>query len=101
VEDVVAHHLPSGRRAPDTHRAQLIMRNGILTAVMRRPWRVVLRRVEQAARSGPTGRRALAAAGRRLPSAMRARHRVPPFVERRVEALEAVDDLRPRGSTAK
>jgi len=101
VADVVAHHLPSGHRESGDRRAQLILRNGILTATMRRPWPVVLRRIARAARSGRPGRRAVLAAAARLPAALRARHRSPADVERRARALEAVSVRRLQGSAAK
>jgi GT2 family glycosyltransferase len=89
VDEVVAHHLPSERRESGSDRSVLIVRNAILTAVMRRPWRVVRRRAALAARSGPDGQRALLAAARRLPAALRARHRLPASVEDQAAALEA------------
>ncbi|MFL6098504.1 MAG: glycosyltransferase family 2 protein [Actinomycetales bacterium] len=88
VDEVVAHHLPSQRRESGSDRSGLIVRNGILTAVMRRPWPVALRRAARAARSGPEGQRALLAAARRLPAALRARRRLPASVERQAAALE-------------
>jgi GT2 family glycosyltransferase len=91
VEDVVAHHLPSSHRELEPDRRRLILRNRILTAVMRRPWRVVLRRAAQAARSGPEGRRALTAVLGRLPMAVRARRRLPAAVECRAARLEALE----------
>ncbi|GAA3559192.1 glycosyltransferase [Nonomuraea rosea] len=87
VDDVVAHHHPSpsgdrrGRRA-------LATRNGLLTAVLRRPWRVVARRSFAALRSGPEGWKGLCAAVRRLPAALAERRPAPPAVEERLAGLD-------------
>ena len=80
VEELVAHHHPSP--SPESSgRQALALRNRVLTAVMRRPWRVVAVRAMEAARQGPAGRQALLAAAPRLPRALRRRKRLPPQVE--------------------
>jgi GT2 family glycosyltransferase len=91
VERVVAHHHPSPVRDAGARQA-LVERNRLLTAVMRRPWPVVLGVTASAVRSGPAGRRALAQALPRLPRALAARRRLPAHVEearRRLDEAEA------------
>ncbi|WP_433212183.1 glycosyltransferase family 2 protein [Microtetraspora malaysiensis] len=80
VEDVVAHHHPSPSGDPRGRQA-LAVRNALLTAVLRRPWRVVAIGALAALRAGPAGRRGLRDAARRLPSALLLRRRLPPPVE--------------------
>ncbi|GIH95164.1 glycosyl transferase [Planobispora siamensis] len=80
VDDVVAHHHPSPARDPRGRRI-LAARNMVLTAVMRRPWPVVARKVFEAARRGPEGRRGLRDAVRRLSPALAMRRPLPPHVE--------------------
>lgn len=80
VEDVVAHHHPSPSR-DSLERQALGRRNALLTAVLRRPWPVVLRAAADQARAGRVGRLALAQAVRRLPRALAQRRVVPPRVE--------------------
>ena len=80
VADVVVHHHPS--QSGDRHgREALGLRNDLLTAVMRRPWRVVAAKVLAAWRRGPAGRQALRAALPRAARAMRHRKRLPHSVE--------------------
>lgn len=88
VDDVVMHHHPSSVRDP-VARAVLVARNRLLTAVMRRPWRVVVSAAWATATASPTGRRGLRAAVARLPRALRARRRLPSEVERRRCLLDA------------
>ncbi|TMR31016.1 glycosyltransferase [Nonomuraea zeae] len=88
VDDVVAHHHPSPSAGRHDRRA-LATRNGLLTAVLRRPWQVVARRAFAALRSGPEGWRGLGAAVRRLPRALAERRPVPPQVEERLSGLES------------
>lgn len=87
VDDVVAHHHPSpGRRRDARHdrgRRVRAGRNRLLTAVMRRPWRVVGHLLSDELRAGPVGWRAVAATTPRLAGALRARRPVPPAVEAR------------------
>jgi GT2 family glycosyltransferase len=80
VDGVIAHHYP--QPVPE-HRAriQLAARNRLLTAVMRRPWPVVVGTAWQLCRSGPAQRRGLLAAARRVPRAVRRRSRLSPRVE--------------------
>ncbi|WP_433345663.1 glycosyltransferase family 2 protein [Microtetraspora malaysiensis] len=80
AEDVVAHHHPSPSMDPRGRQA-LTVRNALLTAVLRRPWRVVATGALAALRAGPAGRRGLRDAVRRLPSALVLRRRLPPSVE--------------------
>jgi GT2 family glycosyltransferase len=90
VPDVVAHHHPSSSREVSDARAAVITRNWILTALMRRPWPVVADRVRQGLRSGPAGRRGVAAVVPRAAAALRHRRVVPPEVEARARLLEVV-----------
>jgi GT2 family glycosyltransferase len=87
VDQVVAHHHPSPTRDTVARRA-LAARNRLLTAVMRRPWRVVAGQVVEDLRAGPAGRRAVAEAVPRLPRALRHRRRLPLQVEAMRRALE-------------
>jgi GT2 family glycosyltransferase len=87
VPEVVAHHHPSAVRSTSSARELLILRNGILTAVMRRPWREVARRSWGSASGGPVGRAALRATVPRLPAALRSRKRLPDEVENRLALL--------------
>jgi GT2 family glycosyltransferase len=90
IPDIVAVHEPSRRRPParDRHRAEL--RNTLLTAWMRRPYRVA---VTATARLGAhaigdgDARAALAAALLRMPAALAGRRPVPPAVERGIRRL--------------
>ncbi|MFB9470631.1 glycosyltransferase family 2 protein [Nonomuraea salmonea] len=88
VDEVVAHHHPSPARDPEGRRA-LAVRNALLTAVLRRPWPVVARRVFDALRGGRADRRGLRTALRRLPAALSERRRLPPAVERNRRMLES------------
>jgi GT2 family glycosyltransferase len=87
VPEVVAHHHPSAVRSTSSARERLILRNGILTAVMRRPWRVVARRCWASASAGAVGRSAVAATVPRLPAALRSRKRLPRELEDRLAIL--------------
>lgn len=87
VEEVVAHHLPSSARSTPVQRQALIERNGVLTALMRRPWPVVRRRWSQRTVPLQESRVALA---RRAARALRRRRPLPPHVERQAAYLEAV-----------
>ncbi|MCF6522669.1 glycosyltransferase family 2 protein [Streptomyces sp. JJ36] len=87
--EVVAHHHPSPGGRGD--RPVLVRRNELLTAWLRRPLPLALRRTAALAADGrhdPAARRALGGALLRLPSALRRRSPLPPRVEaaaRRVE----------------
>ena len=90
VPDVVAHHHPSGEsRGSRDARALVITRNHLLTAVLRRPWPVVLRRAAEGWRAGGPQRRGVLRALPRLPRALAERRPVPADVERRARLLEA------------
>ena len=81
ADDVVAHHHPSTTRPPTLVRRSLEERNGILTAVLTRPWPVVARAA--LARVRPD-RGALLGLGRALlrgPLALRHRAPLPPATE--------------------
>jgi GT2 family glycosyltransferase len=84
---VVARHVPSTRRDVAARRVR-VARNHVLTAVLRRPVRQVLRTVARTAKTG-AGLLGLAAALPRLPAAVRARHRLPPEVEAARRLLDA------------
>jgi GT2 family glycosyltransferase len=93
VPDVTAIHCPSPARDPRGRRA-LAARNSVLTACLRRPWRVVGRRVVDAVRGGPAARAGLAAAVPRLPRAVARRRTLPPSVE---AARRLLDEQPPVG----
>ncbi|MFF1487061.1 glycosyltransferase family 2 protein [Streptomyces sp. NPDC058319] len=87
--EVVAHHHPAS--GPRTGRAALVRRNELLTAWLRRPLPHALARTRALAadaRHDPDARRALREALHRLPRALRARHPLPPYVERAVRELD-------------
>ncbi len=86
VPEVVAHHHPS-RQRDDQERKALIARNRLLTAVLRRPSRVVAAEVAAALRGGPAERAALRAALPVLPKALARRRVVPAHVEAARRAL--------------
>ncbi|MDP4508510.1 glycosyltransferase family 2 protein [Nonomuraea turcica] len=90
VDDVVAHHHPSPARDRRGRQA-LAARNAVLTAVLRRPWRVVARRSFDALRAGPAGWEGLRTAVRRFPRALAARRELPVAVERARRRLERDD----------
>ncbi|MEV0384819.1 glycosyltransferase [Nonomuraea sp. NPDC050643] len=87
VDDVVAHHHPSPVRDPRGRQA-LAARDAVLTAVLRRPWRVVARRSFDALRGGPAGWAGLRTAVPRLPRALAERRGLPASVERARRRLE-------------
>lgn len=89
VDDVVVHHHPSPSRDP-RGRELLAARNTVLTAVLRRPWPVVLASVRRCAGQGRLGRAALRQVVRRLPRALVRRRVVPPDVEAGRLLLDAV-----------
>jgi GT2 family glycosyltransferase len=99
VEDVVAHHHPSPPGDDGGARQALIARNHLLTAVMRRPWRVVVRRASRSWSAGGNRRRGVVDALPRLPRALLRRHKVPAWVEARAGVLEQrADQPAARGS---
>ncbi|MET8003321.1 glycosyltransferase family 2 protein [Nonomuraea glycinis] len=87
VDAVVAHHHPSPPRDPAGRQA-LAVRNAVLTAVLRRPWRVVALRSLGALRRGPLGWRGLRTTLPRLPQALAQRRQLPPDVEQARRTLE-------------
>jgi GT2 family glycosyltransferase len=81
VDDVVAHHFPSAAR--DRNAAAIKQaRNRILTAVLRRPWRVVGDEVVHALLGAKVQRIGLMRAIPKLPRAVAHRRRLPAEVER-------------------
>jgi hypothetical protein len=86
VPELTVHHHPSPNRDAAGRRAAII-RNALWFAWMRRPVRVALRET-LGSLSSPEGRRALAAALRGLPWALRNRRAVPAEVERGLRLLE-------------
>lgn len=87
ADEVTAHHLPSPSRQPVKVRVQEA-RNRLLTAIMRRPCRVVLRTVHELVAAGPVGWAALASAIRRAGAAARRRRPLPDHVEAAREVLD-------------
>ncbi|HYO33908.1 MAG TPA: glycosyltransferase [Nocardioidaceae bacterium] len=87
VDDVVAHHHPASHRPTSVQRARRIVRNSLLTAVMRRPWPVVVSTAWSNVASGWTGLSGVACAAPRLRRALRARHRLPMHVEAQRQLL--------------
>ncbi|MFI6731994.1 glycosyltransferase family 2 protein [Nonomuraea sp. NPDC050451] len=90
VDEVVAHHHPPRPKDP-RGRQVLATRNAVLTAVLRRPWRVVARRSLDALRAGPAGWEGLRTAVPRLPRALAERRELPAEVERARQRLERPD----------
>jgi GT2 family glycosyltransferase len=91
VPDVVAHHHPKPPPDPDARRTRQA-RNAILTALLRRPWRIVLRRSAPVARDAlrrPWARRTLVEVARATPRALSRRRRLPHSVEQSIARLEA------------
>ena len=87
VADVVAHHHPSAVRDDGGRRRARIVRNMLLTAVMRRPWPVVARKVAAVLRQDGPARRGAWDALRRAPRAVAARSVVPAHVEEQLRLL--------------
>ncbi len=102
VDSVVAHHHPSPSRNSVERQARAA-RNRLLTAVLRRPWPVVLTMTADDLRAGRAGRMAVRQALARLPRALRRRRVLPA----EVEATRRLLDLPPArlspeaGSTAR
>ena len=87
VDSVVAHHHPSSNRPASTSRRALGVRNELLTAVMRRPWPVVIDLIRRSARRGRPGLLGLARAVPRLPRALLARRPIPRDLEAQRQLL--------------
>jgi GT2 family glycosyltransferase len=89
VPEVRAHHHPSpSRSSPDLRRSALV-RSSVLTALMRRPWRVVAHELSAALRGGRVGRRGLRRALPQVPAALRTRKRLTPATEAALAVLRA------------
>ena len=87
VDDVVAHHHPASSRPTSVQRGRRIVRNSLLTAVMRRPWPVVVSAAWSNLVSGWTGASGVACAVPRLRRALRVRRRLPKHVESQRQLL--------------
>ena len=87
VDDVVAHHHPASHRPTSVQRGRRIVRNSLLTAVMRRPWPVVLSMAWSNVVSGWTGASGVACAVPRLRRALIARRPLPRHVESQRQLL--------------
>lgn len=91
LDQVVAHHHPSAARPPAPHGQALQRRNSVLVAWLRRPLPVAIAstwRLARQARGDPVARAALAGLLRRLPTAVRARRRLPPEIEHAARLAE-------------
>jgi len=91
LDDVVAHHHPSAHRPAPERRRVTELRNTLLTAVLRRPLRVVLAAAAALGRDSvrdTAARAALREALVRLPTALRQRALLPAAVEEQVRMLE-------------
>jgi GT2 family glycosyltransferase len=87
VDDVIAHHFPSGAR--DRNAASILQaRNRFLTAVLRRPWPVVANHLVHAFLAERTDRLGLMRAIPKLPRALAHRRRLPTEVEQARRRLE-------------
>ncbi|WP_432482082.1 glycosyltransferase family 2 protein [Kineococcus esterisolvens] len=87
VDEVVAHHHPSTSRSPAHVRRELLGRNELLTAWMRRPLPVAAATTARWLAGGGEHRRSALDALPRLPRALRERRRPSPEVERRLRVL--------------
>jgi len=91
MPSLVVHHLP-GPHGRDNGRRRIQARNRMLTALLRRPWRVAWGTVAELLRD-PAGRRGLADTVRMLPWALRHRRPLPADVERARRQIEAAGNL--------
>jgi GT2 family glycosyltransferase len=89
-DDLVVHHHPSPRRDTAHRRRRAVVRNLLLTACMRRPWRVVAAKTVTEWRSG-TGRPGILAALRRLPAALQYRRLLCAAVEDSLRRLDLAE----------
>jgi GT2 family glycosyltransferase len=94
VDRVVAHHHPSPSRDTVARLARAA-RNRLLTAVLRRPWPVVLRAVAEDLRGGRSGWVAVLEAVPVLPRALARRRVLPPHVEAARRLLDQPRPTRP------
>ena len=85
VPTVVCHHHPVGH-TDDRARRRRDVRDAVVTAVMRRPWQVVVRRVRSAA-SSLDGMLGLVDALPRIPTAVLGRRMIPDHLEQRCRML--------------
>ncbi|MGH3897328.1 MAG: glycosyltransferase family 2 protein [Pseudonocardiaceae bacterium] len=91
LDEVVAHHHPSRHRPDAERRRALQLRNALLTAVLRRPRRVVAAAAAALVRDSvhdAAARKALRGALVRLPAALRRRAPLPAAVEKQIRMLE-------------
>jgi GT2 family glycosyltransferase len=91
VDRVVAHHEPSPSRDTTSRQAR-VARNQLLTAVLRRPWRIVVTVAGQQLAAGATGRRGVLQALAVLPKALPRRRLLPSHVEERRRRLERLQN---------
>ncbi|WP_432544202.1 glycosyltransferase family 2 protein [Kineococcus sp. SYSU DK002] len=84
VDDVVAHHHPSPSRGTAQSRRELLQRNALLTAWMRRPVRVAAASTVRALVAGGEPRHGALAAVPRVPAALRERRGTSRLVEERL-----------------
>jgi GT2 family glycosyltransferase len=104
AEDLVVHHMPSPRRDGAYVRQRMIVRSALLTACMRRPWRIVLHLAAADWRAGGARRAGVGASLPSLPAALRRRRRVSRATEDRLRFLSgqaAAPVARPAVSTAR
>ena len=87
VDEVVAYHEPSPSRHSPNERRAAVTRSHLLTAVMRRPWPVVARRLGTAIRSGDADRAGVRSAVPQLWAAFRHRSTVPSNLESDLQLL--------------
>jgi GT2 family glycosyltransferase len=90
AEDVVVHHRPAPGRSSRRRRAELIARNSLLTAAMRRPWPVVCRMAFGQMRAGGPEQVGAMKALPRIPAALVRRRRVPGRIEAQLRLLTGV-----------
>lgn len=88
VDDVVAHHHPSPSRGSAQQRRELLQRNALLTAWMRRPVGVAARLTARALVRGGEPRHGALAALPRVPRALRERRGASVAVEDRLRVLD-------------
>jgi GT2 family glycosyltransferase len=87
VDHVLVHHHPSPHR-DSVNRQALAARNRLLTAILRRPWPVVLQTVAMDLKAGRAGRIAVLQAIVALPRALPRRRRLQPALETSLRTLD-------------
>ncbi|MFL5737806.1 MAG: glycosyltransferase family 2 protein [Actinomycetota bacterium] len=100
AEQVVAHHYPSVTSRDHDGRRLAELRNGVWTAWLRRPLRIAIGETLRLGSgcSDPLVRRALVDAARGLPWVLRARQRVPDYLEDQLAELRRAEpNMGPRG----